>query len=72
LNPKTKPRVIWQAVDHEDFPRRWVLETDYDKLLAENQRLKEALELIRVSKGWGEPASQRVAEQALETGGDDG
>jgi len=41
-----KPRVIWQVVDFEDFPRRWVLETEYDKLRTENQRLREALEII--------------------------
>lgn len=70
-----QPRVIWQAVDFEPFPRRWVLETEYEKVLAafteaqeEIKRLREALEMIAHNYP-GDPVigvtHQDTAKQAL-------
>jgi len=48
----SEPRIIWQSVDFEPFPRRWVEAIEYDKLCTENQLLKEkAKGLVETLKG---------------------
>src|SRR5665811_414486 len=39
MTEKKEPRVIWQAVDFEQFPRRWVEAVEYDKIKAERDQV---------------------------------
>ena len=71
MSDKENPRVIWQNIDFEDFPRRWVEAKHYESVKAERNRYRDALEILRRYHGGDGTVTREQVMQALNGGDSD-